>query len=107
MKTCLPLTVPIPGYYAISGDLLLAHSKVSASVDNKFIHLLKAAFVKEIMNPLSGSHLAFGMLLVDSFLAASQFSFLISSLQLPDLVFNVHAGPPKTHLLSVKTDLVM
>ncbi len=89
-----PVTTPSPG------NLLLGHPKVIASVENKFIHLLKAAFVKEIMNPLSGSHLAFGMLLVYSFLAASQLCFLILLSNSPILSSMSMQGLQSTHLLS-------
>ena len=66
-----------------------------ATVDDKLVYLLEASRIKEVVYPLPGGHFAFGVLLINTLLATSQFRFGISSFQFFDLFRYIHVRVSK------------
>jgi hypothetical protein len=62
----------VAGNDPVPEELLAFHAELGAAMGLEHIKLFKAAFIEQHFDPFPGGHPAFGMLLVNAFLATAQ-----------------------------------
>ncbi len=86
------LNAPISGDESVAVNLLLGHAEVVAAVGDELVGFLERALVEQKFNALAGRHLAFFVLALAAFGAATIFGKLVPPFKFGNLLFEVH-GP--------------